>query len=264
MEILGVDAIKAKSRITEQDYEIPYTFFGLDSSEQLKYNTFRVKHDKLTKSNNKRKDKGIGTKEREDGENDLSEMFLDLVNPIFQKQGLKAMSAFSFYGKPRETIVKMPDYRLFDGDSSFDSVMKFFHWFTTEDEILFCRSYFEYEPSNFERNVVYDSIRRISKGKQQDSVSFPLVSFTGNNVNFASTDFTLPLMNLVKEIIEKIGIESMDELRVIYREYYDKCTNYDESSGNETLKCVLGEAYEGRLERELIRAGFIEKRLSQI
>lgn len=257
MEVLKAELIEVESLITRRKEETPYTFFSLDDSEQTKYASFRAKHDGL-----KAMPRGRNPK-REDGETELEKMFLELVNPYFKRQGLEAIGCFTTYGEDRITMLRMPNYVLFENGQPFDSVLEFNYWFSTQDENLSCKSFFSYIPgysaSKYESPVLYDLIRKMIEGKTQDGINFPIISFRGRFVQFASTGFAVPSMAWIMDILKKLGPESMKELTILREAYVDESSK--EYSYSELKEKVFREAYENKLklEIELMRAGFITK-----
>ena len=97
---------------------------------------------------------------------------------------------------------------------------------------------------------MYDLVRRFVEKAEQDGTSFPIVSFRGDFIDFASSDFAEPLIGLIKNILEKVGPESMEELDVLHREYMNQWSRGEFRDTN-ILKRVIKEAYERRLETEL-------------
>ena len=75
-----------------------HTFFHLDASEQLKYNTFRLKRDSL---------EGIlrdmPRDEQEKSEGELQEQFIALVRPYLEQVGLESFSCYAYYGDDKKT-----------------------------------------------------------------------------------------------------------------------------------------------------------------
>ena len=103
-------------------------------------------------------------------------------------------------------------------------------------------------------------LKKIVGEREQDGINIPIVSFKGDFVYFASSEFAIPLMGLVRDLLQKVGPEAMEELNILYGEYLNQ-RNRGEVSDTAVQQKVFREAYEKKAETELVRAGFIEHKL---
>ncbi len=263
MEVSGVAWVEREAG-NSKIQKLPHTFFELTPAEKVKYDSFRNKHSRLKNMVDASPTKMLGLKEREkreDGEREASEMFLDLVSPYFHKINLETTRSFTCYGKPRQTIVEVPAYVLFESGKPFNSAIKFNFCFSTENEDLSCESEIAHthcqnysgtiRPETF---AVHELFESVIKGIKQDGVNFPMLSFSafgGSLISFASTDFAVPLMTSIRTVLEKVEPESMKELTTLYREYINQAMN-EESYTTKIRQKVFREAYENKLE-EIIK-----------
>jgi len=239
------------SRVELNETEkFPYTLFSLNPSEQSLYDSFRAKHHNLEILIDELKNKGLEKEKEEEkkkGETELEKMFLELVNPYLAKKGLEALGCFTTYGTPkypRRTFLRMPCYRLFENNQPVNALIELSYIFSSETEDLSCESHLSYIKKNDDvcgRHVLYDLIEKITEGTEQDGITFPMI-FCSGFLYFASTEFTMPLMSFIKNILDKIGPAEMDKLSILFREYLNQ--------RSETLQQeVFREAYQSRLEK---------------
>ena len=233
---------------------LPHTFFSLDASEQKLYDSFRAKQNNLEKLTHELKNNGVGTEEREKGEKEVEKMFLELVSPYLQRQGLKALGCFTTYGNDaRKTYLIMPHYHLFQNNHPFNVFIEPKFLFSIDDENLSCESHLVYQSKDdniCERYVMYDLFERIIEGKRQDGINFPILSLRADYLYFASTKFAMPLMSLIQNIFKKIGPDSMKELKILYNERLNQLRRV-QFSDTKLQQEVFKEAYENKLEKAL-------------
>ena len=147
----------------------------------------------------------------------------------------------------------MPHYHLFQNNHPFNAFIEPKFLFSTEDENLSCESHFVYQSRDdniCERYVVYDLFERISEGKKQDGINFPILSFRADYLYFASTDLAMRLIHFIKNILKKVGPDAMKELKILYGEYVNQCSR-GEFSDTKLQQGVFKEAYENKLEKVL-------------
>lgn len=267
MQVSKAELVNVEHSITHEIEGIPYTFFSLDASEKAKYNAFREKHNDLERTIDKIRREGgeIKAKERQERENGVQEMFVELVKPYLNQVGLEAVRCFAGYGEDKKTFVETPYYVLFENNEPFEAALRIVYWFSTKDETLSCTSNLDYRAEGSiakspQRHTVYDLLRKYLGERKQDGASFPIVSFRGDFVYFASSEFAMPLIGLVRDILEKVGPEEMKELNVLYTEYM-KQKSYGSFCDTAVEQRVFKEAYERKLETELVRSGFIKPKL---
>ncbi len=243
MEISGVQIVEDDYGMTKRI--LPHTFFSLDPSEQKKYDFFRKEHAKVKAIGKPIYDEEVAAKAKV-----AEEIFLEVVKPYIEGQGLSIEGSFSTYGEPRRTIVKFSQYNLFEKDSpiNINISLEPSYWFLTQDENLSCNSSISYHPRGIKSHILCDFIKRATENVQEDGIKFPMLFFIGDGLYFASTDFTMPLLGFTKKIVEDISKEDFDELTTLQTE----CRSYS----NDSLKQrVFKEAYENKLEQVLIRTG---------
>ena len=180
-------------------------------------------------------------------------MFLELVSPYLQRQGLEAVGCFTTYGNDRKTFLEMPHCHLFQNNHPFNAFIEPKFLFSTEDENLSCESHLLYQSKDdniCERSVVYDLFEKIAEGKKQDGINFPILSFRADYLYFASTDLAMRLMCFVKNILKKVGPDAMKELKILYGEYLNQCSRR-EFSDTKLQQEVFKGAYENKLEKAL-------------
>lgn len=236
----------------------PHTFFSLDSSEQSIYQTFRAKHRELESVV-----KELKPEERLKREQEVENIFIELFNPYLAQSGLKSGECLIFYGGYHKTLLETPHYVMFERNQPFNISLQLQYWFFTANENLHCSSNFvcntdtRYEPNSviLQRHLVYDLLRKSIGDKKQDGIKNPITKFGGDFVYFASTDFSRGIMLLTRDILEKIGPEAIKELNVLYREYMDTCGSNRDSYDDKIKQRVFKDAYEGKLEIELMTAG---------
>ena len=258
MEVSRAELVNVKNPITDEIEQIPHTFFSLSASEKMQYNSFRIAQDTLEKKVNELRNKRKEIKKED--EKKIQEEFIKMIKPYFESTGLKVEYCFAGYGSAKQALVQTPHYKLFEQDDPFDISFKLTYWFSTKNEELSCTSYLE---SHSKRplgcqQVVQDLLRKTVQEQKQDGISFPLTNFNGF-IYFASTDFAIPLMRFIGNLLEKLGPETMDELTTIHREYQNQIIYGEE----ETVQGkVFKDAYERRVEEGLIKAKFIEPKLT--
>lgn len=269
MHVSKVDWVEEHS-ITHERENIPYTFFSLDSFEKRRYHAFRARHNDLEMTIGQIRSKGseINPQERQEREKEVSNMFVELMKPHLALSELDAAACFAGYGKDKKTMIETPYYTLFEDKEPFDAALRAIYWFSTKDENLSCKTYLDYRSEGPaqkcpQRQLVYHLLKKAIEKERSDGINFPLVSFKGDFVYFASSEFAMLLMGLVKDILEKIGSHAMQELNVLYTEYI-KAKSQGEFSDTVVQQKVFQEAYERKVETELVRAGFIEQKLTLI
>jgi len=249
MEVSRVELVESNRSLGDKE-KFPYTLFSLNSSEQNLYDSFRARHDKLKATLDGLKNKELRGGEKKRGEEELKKMFLELVNPYLQKQGLRALGCFTTYGdEARRTFLRMPHYLLFEDNKPFNASIEPQYLFSTEDENLSCDSKLDYQPENYsiyERSVVYNLLEKIIEGQEQDGITLPIISRRGF-MYFASTEFTTPLMSFIRNILKSVGPKEMEKLIILNTEYSNQCRR-GESSDTKLQQEVFKEAYEKRLQ----------------
>ena len=258
MHVSSVELVGFKHPISQDIQSKPTTFFSLDASERMKYNAFRSQRNNLEALVEKRQAKG-----REIREKELQEMFFDLIQPHLEQSGLEASRCSIGYGEEKETFVGTSDYVLFKNNIPFDVSLRVVYWFSTKDETLSCTSNISYSgegptAKSPQSHLVHDLLNKVVSEREQDGTNFPLVSFRGDFIYFASAVFAIPLMNAIADIIKKVGPIAMEELSILYSEY-KRTTTYEETPNNSVRQRVFKEAYENKLETELIKAGLIDR-----
>ncbi len=270
MQVSKAALIEVEHSITHEMESMPYTFFTLDASEKMKYNSFRGKQNDLERTIGQMRSEGkeIKPKERQEREEEVQAMFVDLVKPHLEQSGLEALRCFAGYGENKRTFIETPSYALFENNELFDVTVRVFYWFSTKDETLSCTSNLDYRAKGSiikspQRQMIYDLLRKVIAEKDQDGTIFPIVSFKGDFVYFASSELAMPLITLVKSIMEQVGPEAMQELNILYGEYMRQ-RSYGEVSNTTIQLKVFREAYQRKIETELVRAGFIEHKLTRV
>jgi len=233
MEFLEARLVEEKNRYVEGEKRIiPRTYFSLSSEEQALYAIFRSKHEKLSLKLEQDRGKGWETKYRDEGEKELSDLFSELVGSTLKESGLKLTGSFTCYGNPRETMVHTPTYAFSKEGKSSNSSIEFDVNFLTQDESISCRSAFAYKEkfNQSKKWVVNDILRRLFEKKAKNNTSFPIISPRGSFFDFAPIHFASTLINLAKNVLDKVSPEKMNELSVLYRSYSDELNSVD--SGN--------------------------------
>lgn len=264
-----VDIERTEHSIIHGEGCCPYTFFSLDASERMKYNAFRKIRNDFEMTIEKIKDEGreIDSNERKLDEA-VQEMFVELVRPYLEQSGLKVFRSLTGYGEDKKMFIDTPYYVLFGNNEPFDAALRVAYWFSTKNETLLCTSKLDYRTNgpvakSPERHVVYDLLKKVLGEREQNGINFPIVSFSGDFVYFASTDFAMPLIGLVRDILQKVGPEAIEELNVLYREYMNQ-RSYGEISDTSVQQRVFKEAYERKSGIELVRVGFMDQKLIRV
>lgn len=250
MEVSGIELIEFE--YTAEKVILPVTHFLLTSVEQELYDSFRAKHDKL------RTIHGDFSREaeekRERGNFELAKMFSKLINPYLNQFGLRTNGGFTSYGKKRETYFKVK--MLLPGKKEI--LLDLDYCFLTENENLSCQSHICYSPEGQERQIVYNILERILGNKEQDGINFPITSRRGDFIYFASADFAMVLPILIKAVVDKIGSERMEELKVLRRAYWDERGNEERGYSDAKIKAeAFRTAYESKLEIALVESGIV-------
>ena len=248
MEVSRVELVEKNYSWGQE--KIPCTFFSLTSSEQNLYNSFRARHDRLKATLNGLKDMGFNSEERKRGEEEAKQMFLELVNPYVQNQGLEASGCFTTYGgSPRETFLIMPRYLLLGDNGQSNASIEPQYLFSTENENLSCDSKLDYRPRNHntdEKNVMYSLLEKIAEGKRQDGITFPMV-YRRDFLYFASTEFAGSLMDCITDILKKVSPEEMNKLIALDIECLNQRHQGKFSKSNPQQE-VSREAYEKKMQ----------------
>jgi hypothetical protein len=114
-----------------------------------------------------------------------------------------------------------------------------------------------------ERHMTYDLLKRVLETSKQDGINFPITDFRGDFVYFASAEFAMPLIGLVRDILDKIGSEAIEDLNFLHSEYITQI-RYGNISDTSVQQRIFKEAYERKLEFELVKAGLIKPQLTTI
>jgi len=262
MNISKAAFIEVERPIFKEKEQMPYTFFELDATEQVAYNAFRVQRNSL---------EGVvqtmPAAERQRVEREVQQQFIDIIQPHFEEYGLTIDDCFAYYGEDKKTIVNTSGYRLFDEKEPFNSAFKIVYWFSTKDESLSCTSNLyplgsESGIKSPSRQVLYDLLEHIVKECEQDGKQFPLISFKGDYVYFASHRFAIPILYFLRTMLLKIGPESVKEMTILSQEYLHlRDRDYSDSKVKQR---VFLDAYQLKLETELVKAGFRDQKLSLV
>ena len=259
MEVSKAQLVEVEHSITHLKDTFPATFFSLDASEQMKYNAFRSQRNDLEKVL-----QGLPPQEQERKEKAVQDIFLDLTAPYLKQGGVEAARCFAYYGDDKKTLLETPLYDVYE-DKPFSMGVQITYWFSTNDQELSCTSKLNYKAkAEFpERTVVYDLLRKCGEQHQQDGTTFPLVKFKGDFMYFASTDFAVPLMSMLKVVLKKIGLPVLRELQILHDEYMRQ-RSYGQVSNTSLQQKVFEDAYEQRFEIELLKAGLKQQKLVQV
>jgi hypothetical protein len=266
MKVSDARLAGAKRIACDEKEIVPCTFFDLEPSEKMKYNTFRTRHRQLEAAIN-----GMALDVRQRREKEVQEVFLDLISPFMEESGLKATSCFSYYGNNGnacQTVVDTCPYRLFEGNNPYDMTLGTILLFSTKPDSFSCTARLKYDRGLAARSprtgIIYDMLGRVAKERTQDGFNFPIIKMDGF-IKFASASMALPLMRLIKDVLERVGPE-MDEISILYNEYmqYASRDSADESSGISVQHRIFKEAYERKLESSLAIAGYVEQKLTRI
>lgn len=260
MEVSEVqEVVKKKEFNGEEKYY--HTFFSLSTQEQKLYDSFRAKHNDLEKIIRR-----LEPEQRRELEKEVCAMFIELITPYLKRCRLEAEVCYLTYGDHiygisgyhRQTNVNTQYYPLFENNKPFNGV-RATYLFSTSDKDLSCSSRFNYRMDEssakpfIQQGLIGDLLEKIFEKKENDGIISPIIKKFGNSTYFASSDFAKPLIDLLKNIFEKIGLKSMNKLNDIYMSRYRPYI----LTGSEDSKRMSKEGYEKRLESELIRAGFI-------
>src|SRR3989338_4894337 len=236
---------------------IPQTFFSLNEAEQTRYQEFCTAHLGLVAE--KKELIKRAPEERMAREQSVQELFLEFIGPHLQASGLAAARSFTDYDEKKKTHLVTPSYRLFKDNQPFDLALGVTYWFSPLNQPLSCTTHLDFYgilnlPS---RELVYDLLRKVVQEREQDGVNFPLVEI-GSFIFFAPAEFALPLMGFVRDILSRIGPENIEDLTVLQmqREYVPHLGDTG-SRRDAVLRETFHEAYEKRLEQELLKAGVI-------
>lgn len=262
MHVARAELVDVKRILSDETERMPCTFFSLDASERMKYNAFRGRHSDLASVVRR-----LDEEERKEREKEVKEMFLGLIGSHLNQSGIELTSCYAGYGLDKKVFVETPYYALFRDNKPFDAAVRVVYWFSTQDETLSCTSNLDYRTGGVmvgspERQMVYDLLRKVSEG-EQDGMKIPIISFKGDFIYFASTEFALTLMKSIKYLFERVGPEAMQELNVLYEEYMNQ-RSCGEFSDTTVKQRVFREAYERKLETELLKARLIEQKLIRV
>gem|GEM_PF-3104018 len=269
MEVAKAELVETEHPLTKEKYQAPRTFFSLDANEQMQYNSFRVERDK--RNGLAREIREMDRKQGGEIEETVNNRFVELINPYLEQRGTEVARCFAAYGDSKEVMVDSPVYKLFKGNNPFDVGVEISYTFFTQNETLSCSTRGSYVGNGNRtktpaRAVVHDLIERIIEGTEQDGIKKPIVKFRGDFLYFSSTDFALPLMGFIKDILGDIGPGAMEELTVLHAEYMREYNDrLDRERTEPSIKeKVFREAYERKVEIELVKAGFLEQKLISI
>ena len=258
MEIRSVGQIEDE-RIGEIRL-IPFTFFQLDSSDKRRYNDFRSARDSLEDAIKK-----TPLREKEEEMRRINNLFSEFITPYLESCGLEALNSFTYWGNSKRVCVVTPHYNLFKKEEPFDACLEVNYWFLTRDENLRCSSYLNLaKPRSFEKRVIYNLLNYTIVEESNDGIKHPLLSLEGDFMYFASTGFSKPLMFLIREILIKIGPQTMEELSVLYKESLMGINSKDISNSEKIKQKALQEAYDKKLETTLMKIGVLEDKLVKI
>ncbi len=263
MDISRAAFVEVERPISKEKEQIPYTFFELDAAEQIAYNTFRVQRDSLEGVV-----RNLSAPERQRVEREVQQKFIDIIQPHFEELGMTIDYCCAYYGKDKKTAVNTVGYRLFEESEPFNTAFKVDYWFSTKDETLSCTSNLHpLSPvggsKSLSRGVMYDLLKRAVRELRTDGDDGPFFSFKGDFVYFASHRFAVPILDFLKRILFKIGPESLEELKVLHQEYTQQ-RNRGDISDTIIQQKVFRDAYERKLETELVKAGFKDHKLSLV
>jgi len=234
----------------------PYTFFKLSPSEQLKYNSFRVEHDRLNEIL-----EGKKPQERDSLERQVHQIFADLISPYLSKHGMKVEMCLRTEGSEKDTLVTCREYKVFDKDESFDLSFETVHWFSTNSKNLYCRSHLAPLPSPIS-GILEDLVRICIKSTDTDGKTSPIAYLNNGVIQFASIEFAVPIIEDIKRVLEQITKGKIDELQVLHNEYLRYLRS---SREKETIEGrVFKEAYREKLDRILRESGLMKGKLEAV
>ena len=253
MKVSDVKWVEKKDLIDKRVY--PYTFFELSPSEQSRFNSFRVKHDKL-----KGVLEGMTPQERGPLEKQVNQTFANLIGPYLGKHGMKIDMCFRTYGDEKDTLVTCNNYKLSDRDEPFDLSYEITHWFSTNSEVLSCRSHLTLSHSPIS-GILRDLVSRCTENVENDGKTSPIIYLSGAFIQFASIEFAVPIMKAIGGSLERIGKERVGELKVLHDAY----SSHTRIGEEETIqRRVFREAYEQRLTNILIESGLMRGELEAV
>lgn len=233
-------------------------FFQLNSGEQALYNRFLQERAEL-----ERKVEAAQRQmnpERQRGEEEIQNLFRELISPYMTCCRLEVASCFATYGDNAGIMVQTPVYVLFREKEPFDVAYQVCLWFSTNQEVLSSHSRLRYVAKSGEslakKAVINDLIRKIID-VDGDGITKPMLKFRGDGLYFASTEFAPHLLMFIRKMLGVLGKECIEELQILLREYFNQCSR-EEYSDTTIQKRVFKEAYETKLEQELIKSGFKE------
>ncbi|MBR9676694.1 hypothetical protein GOV04_00960 [Candidatus Woesearchaeota archaeon] len=238
------------------------TTFSLSPEEQQLYQQFRQKHDNYVSGF-----ENFVEDEKEKKQIEIEQDFAKLIRPYFKQHGLKIVTVFPSFSIDRLVSVNTPAYRLFDDDEPFDIGYKVSFMFNTSAERLKCHGQLYRKSKNprekDEDPVIKDILTKIYNEKQQDGLTNPKLSVEGI-MSFASTDFAVPLMQMIKTFLSRLGKDSIKELEVLYWEWLARWAQ-DKRDGLESVQQrVFKKAYDNMLELELKSVGLLEHKLNVV
>lgn len=234
---------------------LPYTFFELNSSEKIIYNSFRIEHKKI-----KGKVREMNSEERDSLEGKVNQIFKDLITPYLEKSGVKLGMGFGGYDKRDTFMATNPAYKLFEKDNFFDISCEVVYWFPTNNEELACTSYLKETSSSYDKiqeRITGDLISLCLGNQKLDGINRPIIDIRGNGIYFASTDFAVKIMKAIKIALGRIGKENFEELMILHREY-------DGKEAGTTPRKVLREAYDNKLVSLAMQADLIKQKLEVV
>ncbi len=231
---------------------IPHTFFALTAAEQMLYTAFRKKREDIHTAF-----QTVHGKEREEHEQDLQRTFLNLVEPYLTSLDVQPATCYIYSGEDRQTLVTTPRYALFEDADPFTLTAKASYWFTTKDEHLSCITQLDFTSERPHRQLIHDLVHRVSAETLQDGINPPFLSF-GEFIHYAPTTFTVPLIQLVQDVLTGLGSEIVNTLDELCRAYYSHLNGSDSPDTNIHVQ-VYKEAYKRRFETELLRIGKIKQ-----
>ena len=253
MEVSDVKWVEKKVLIDEGVGVFPYTFFRLDPSEQLEYNSFRVKHDRL---------KELRGEERKPLEERVNQIFANLITPYLDEHGMKIDTCFRMYGNKKETLVTCYKHNIFDEDESFDLSYEIIHWFSTDNEDLSCRSKLTPHHSSYSKNGVLENLVSMCiENYEADGKTLARVYLNGKDIQFASIEFAIPVIGRIGSILKKVGKDRINELKVLRDEYLEHfCPGEEETIQGKVFK----ELYDQHLNKSLVDSGLMKYKLELV
>ncbi len=238
-----------------KDIEVPHTFFELDSAEQRSYDSFRAKHNSLVDLVRQKPKPG----QEQELENETENEFIRIIDPYFNQIGLKVSRCGIYYGNFKKALITTPTYTLFENGEPFDARFDVSFWFSIGTENLSSTSSLTYRSNDDYMQLLINDLLRCIIGKKtqneiRDGINSPIV-IPSSFIHFGSTNFAMPLLLLMKSLLEKIGKDNIDELKALLRGSQKSISRetFDEKVQQKTLR----EAYERKIQTELLKAGFL-------